>query len=77
MLVKFAFIADHVIQDAQGRHSYIGVFDVVFGKKFPTMYKRLSVAMGIEGNATEEGKHKLEIEVVDFDFNNNEYFFTA
>lgn len=69
MYVRFAFLADHVIRDAQGKHSYINVFDVIFAKKLPTRYRRLTLAMSIAGNATEEGKHDLKVELVDDDFN--------
>jgi len=65
MFLKYAFLADSVSFDAAGKLSAMGIFDVIYTRQFPTLHRDMALVIVVEGDISEKGDHKLEVELRD------------
>jgi hypothetical protein len=65
MFIRYAFLADSVSMDAIGKISAIGIFEVIFATKFPTIHRDMTLVARLAGASTEKGEHKLSVELRD------------
>jgi hypothetical protein len=65
MFVRNAFLADKVSLDASWKVSALGIFDTIFGAKFPAKHGDLTLVAKLEGTAAEKGDHKFSVEFRD------------
>ena len=69
MFIRYAFIADSVMLDANGKMSAIGIFDTIGAIQFPTVHRDMTLVANLEGNISEQGEHKITVELRDDDSN--------
>jgi hypothetical protein len=65
MFVRYALLADSATLDANGKVNAIGIFDIIFVKKIPSVHRDMTIVADLEGAATEKGEHTLSIELRD------------
>ena len=65
MRLKYGIVADEIVQTS-GKHSAIGIFNLVLATQFPTQ-QNVAMLMGIEAKASEVGSHDFEIALLDSD----------
>lgn len=69
MFIRYAFVADSVMLDANGKMSAIGIFDTIGAIQFPTVHRDMTLVANLEGNISEQGEHKITVELRDNDSN--------
>lgn len=69
MYLRYGLLADAVVPGSMGKKNIIGTFHTVFAKKFPCIHPSLSLAVRVEGDASEVGQHNIEFTFVDADYN--------
>lgn len=69
MYLKFSLIADSAVLAQGGKLTAVGIFDVIYSTKFPTIHRDMTLIAVVEGAASEKGEHKLTIELRDEDQN--------
>ena len=69
MYLRYGLLADAVVPGSMGKKNIIGTFHSVFAQKFPCIHPSLSLAIRVEGDASEIGKHHIELGFVDADYN--------
>lgn len=69
MYLRYGLLADAVVPGSMGKKSIIGTFHTVFARKFPCIHPSLSLALRVEGDTSEIGKHHIELGFVDADHN--------
>jgi hypothetical protein len=62
MFVRYAFLADAVSIDVNGKLNAMGIFDNVLSTSFPTLQREMVLAVNLEGSHSEKGEHKITIE---------------
>ena len=68
MYLSYGLLADAVVPGSQGKKNIVGTFSVIYASKFPSQHPSLSLALRIEGDQGEVGKHRLELSFVDADY---------
>lgn len=58
MFIKYGFLADTITFDQLGKPSAIGIFEVIYAPKFPTIHRDMSLLANLEGR-----KHDIYIHV--------------
>jgi len=69
MFVRYAFLADTVSRDINGKISAIGIFDNIIAQSFPAVQRDMTLVIHLEGTINEKGEHKISVEVRDCDSN--------
>jgi len=65
MFARYAFLADHVTFDANGKMTAVGIFEVIYAPAFPTKHRDMTLTINLEGTVNEKGKHNVAIELRD------------
>lgn len=69
MYLRYGLLADAVVPGSMGKKNIIGTFHTVFARNFPCIHPSLSLAIRVEGDAAEIGRHYIELGFVDADYN--------
>lgn len=68
MYLRYGLLADVVVYGAMGKKNIIGTFSAIHASEFPCIHPSLSIAMRIEGDSSEVGRHSFELGFVDADY---------
>lgn len=68
MYLRYGLLADAVVPGAMGKKNIIGTFLAIHAPKFPRIHPSLSLAIRVEGDASEVGQHDFELGFVDADY---------
>ena len=65
MRLRFGLLAEYASLDSDGKISANGIYDILFATSFPILCPTAYLVLSIEGTLTEEGKHKISVELRD------------
>lgn len=68
MYLRYGLLADAVAPGAQGKKNIIGTFTTIYAPQYPCNQPGLSLAIRIEGDPSELGRHHMELSFVDADY---------
>jgi hypothetical protein len=69
MFVRYAFLADSVSVDVNGKLNAMGIFERIFARKFPALHREMVLVARFEGTVADKGTHKITVEIRDGDAN--------
>jgi hypothetical protein len=62
-----AFLLCDAATDQQGKLNILGAFDTIFAKQMPATHPACAVALRVRFGAIENGKHRVRLQIIDFD----------
>ncbi len=65
MFVRYAFLADSATLDENRKVNAMGIFDIIFARKLPSVHRDMTIVVDLEGVAAEKGDHTLSMELRD------------
>lgn len=67
MEVDLAVIADAANVSQEGKLNVLGIFDTIWGTRFPLRHGTMVFVVRVEGTFAEQGDHRLELRLIDAD----------
>ncbi|MGH7545524.1 MAG: DUF6941 family protein [Gemmatimonadota bacterium] len=67
MEVDLAVVADAANVSQEGKLNVLGIFDTIWGSRFPLRHGSMVFVVRVEGAFTEQGNHRLELRLMDAD----------
>lgn len=68
MILKNALLADHIVNLDNNKKAVLGVFNNIASFEYPMIHAKMFMYLDIIGDIDEEGKHEMEIHLLDGDF---------